>query len=515
MGIGKDNWNGTKKCGTLAEGIHGTCADEAFKRFSIHFGYVYPTGKIRNGVKWTVFSPFQNSFNCRTAYIFHCREAESDLWSFNGKFYIGGINVRWKKSNIHPLAFGNNGRNLFIPCWSGIGSGFSRKHCRHVFNRIICFQIRSLVGNHGITCRMRFVKSISGKRFDERKYFFRFCFCQAIFLAPLDKMFTLLFHLGGYFLPDGFAKLIGISPRISGKRNGSKEHIILIGNNSIRLRQYILQSGIRVSNTTRIVFSFNKLRYRLHGARTVQGYHCHKIKNIGGFEFLYVSAHAGGFKLEDARRFCTGKHIICFFVIYGYRGKFDGFPLCFFYVRKRLRKNRKVAKTKEIHFQKSDAVFPYGIHVILCNNPLSFCLFLKRRILHKRFIGNHYPCRMNGRMPGNPFKFFGNINKLLRFRFGSVSKCQFGRYFQCFIKRHLRALHAHRNHPGYPVGFGIGHPKRTACIPDCAFCLHGSKRNNLCNLIVAKFLGNIGNNLITPVIGKIKIDIRSRRTERI
>ncbi len=99
---------------------------------------------------------------------------------------------------------------------------------------MIRFHVRGLVGDFPIRRRMPFVEAVCRERFDQFPYRFRFRFLYlAVFLAAGDEFFLLRLHLNGNLLAHGLAQVIRFKPRVSRKRDGNEQDVVLIGDDAV------------------------------------------------------------------------------------------------------------------------------------------------------------------------------------------------------------------------------------------------------------------------------------------
>src|SRR3989344_3389103 len=110
---------------------------------------------------------------------------------------------------------------------------------------------------------------------------------------------------------------------------------------------------------------------------------------------------------------------------------------------------------------------------------------------------------MGGGVSRHPLEFFGGINQLACLRVGLIELFELEYGLECFSKIGLK-----RNELGNAIAKSIGESHGAAGVSNGGPSRQGTECDDLCHMIAAIFFGDILDDLVTPSIGKIKINIR-------
>ena len=182
--------------------VNCSCFDKILYSPFIH-NSCQPLDKIlQRQIRASVFTFLHKSLDHRPSHAFDGRKSITDCSIIHGKSIDTAVYIRRKNPDIHLAAYLNILRNL-------IRHFYYRRHKRrHKFYWIIILQISSLIGNHSISCRMRFIKRIFCKIdhviINLIGYFFRDPICNtarnSFLLISVHKILPLFFHNRSLFL---------------------------------------------------------------------------------------------------------------------------------------------------------------------------------------------------------------------------------------------------------------------------------------------------------------------------
>ena len=107
----------------------------------------------------------------------------------------------------------------------------------NILHRIVCFQIGGLVSDQGIAERVRFIKRVSGKRFDQGVNLFRQFAGESFGIRAGDKNgFLFLDHRGDFFthrLPEN----IGFPQAVAAELPDNKKYLLLVDDHAVGFLQ--------------------------------------------------------------------------------------------------------------------------------------------------------------------------------------------------------------------------------------------------------------------------------------
>ena len=284
----------------------------------------------------------------------------------------------------------------------------SNEEGSHILHRVVCLEVGRLVGDHGITDAVGFIKGVSGERFYEIEDLLSYFTGEALLLRPFKKAHSLSPHYVRDLLPHCFADYISLSQGITGKGLHNEKNLILIDNDAVGFLQYSCQSRMGVGDRFQPLFGSNKSRYMLFWSRAIKRYHSGNITEVSRLQFLQVTPHSRPFQLEDTAGLPRGKQGKGFGIIQGKvcQVKIDVSTLSYDLLRPTQR--RQVSQPQQVQLEQAN--FGDIIHAELGHcHALSPTLarLLKGHILDQRLPGDNHPGSMSAGMTGDPFNFHG------------------------------------------------------------------------------------------------------------
>ena len=152
------------------------------------------------------------------------------------------------------------------------------------------------------------------------------------------------------------------------------------------------------------------------------------------------------------------------------------------------------------------------MHIVLRNEFSALRVELYRGPVSKWSGCNHDTSCVHTRMSGTAFNAFGEINNFFYVIIAVVELLELFLHLKCTVNCHRESLTSKRNEFCNTVSGAIGVTKCTRNVAYSSTRKHGSKGTNLCNLVCTIFLSGIRNHLVTPIISKVHVDVRSFRT---
>ena len=162
--------------------------------------------------------------------------------------------------------------------------------------------------------------------------------------------------------------------------------------------------------------------------------------------------------------------------------------------------NRKVAKSKEVHFEK--AQFLDGCHRILGDDGI--IVAGKGHIITYRFSSNHNTCRVGGGITGHTLQLPCGVDKQANTLVGIVHLLKLGRCGKGFIQSNMGCL---GNKLCHRIGFSIAEIQSSANITDRASCRHRTEGRNLGNMVRAVFAHNILDHFSSAFLAEVRIEV--------
>ena len=159
----------------------------------------------------------------------------------------------------------------------------------------------------------------------------------------------------------------------------------------------------------------------------------------------------------------------------------------------------EVTQSQKVELKKPQGC--HGVHIELCHHRA--IAQSNRQIIADGLVGNHNACGVNRHVARHTLKRACRIHQSTHLLRTFIKLFEFGER-QRALDGHIEFL---RNGTGYHVNVGIGHAKGSSNVANGGSCRHGTKRDNLRDVIGSVFTGNVFNDLVAAVIAKIDVDI--------
>ncbi len=197
-------------CVSFCDTIKRSCFCKAFYGLFVKVFCIYAPKWIEDVfVGPSCIALFDDGSNCVVSNVFNSRKSKPNTsllfsCSNNGKIFFGFVNVGRKYGNVERHCICN------FNCLA-VGVTFvARKKCRHKFCGVLCFQVCRLVGDHGVACSMRAIKSVPRKWFNKVPHVLCCCLVYLLgFYCAGDKFLALLIEQFFNFLSYSFSENIG------------------------------------------------------------------------------------------------------------------------------------------------------------------------------------------------------------------------------------------------------------------------------------------------------------------
>ncbi len=147
---------------------------------------------------------------------------------------------------------------------------------------------------------MRSIEAVAGKRQYKVPYMLRGRFVYAMCNHALDHFFRLFNEQLLNFFTDGLAQNICFPVGKTGKVSRNLEYLFLIHGDAVGFIENGSEFRMQIFDSSLFMLTGNICINEFHGTGPVERDHGDDILNLDGLEFLEISGHAVGFKLEDA-----------------------------------------------------------------------------------------------------------------------------------------------------------------------------------------------------------------------
>ena len=163
--------------------------------------------EVKDTFEWSVgITFFYNALHGGFAYAFHRSQSETDITVMvDRKLQVTLIHIRAERLDTHCLAFVHQLRDI-----RNVGQT-SAHDSRHVFRRVVRFQIGCLISYPRVASSVRFVERIRGKLFPVGPNLFKYFRVMPVLASAFDKLRLHVIQLITQLLTHRLTKGIGLT----------------------------------------------------------------------------------------------------------------------------------------------------------------------------------------------------------------------------------------------------------------------------------------------------------------
>ncbi len=264
------------------------------------------------------------------------------------------------------------------------------------------------------------------------------------------------------------------------------------------------------------MFALDICRDHFKRARAIERHHGVDVVDGRRLEVDEEFGHAGAVQLEKAGGLAAGKNGKRLFIIKRHVFDVDHDAFHFFYAFDGVGKDGKIFNPEKVKFKKADAVFSDGIHVVLGDDFLfTLGIELQRHKFGQSLGRHHHPGGMHGDVTGAAFNLFCHVDDAFAVRVLCIKFLELGHFLDSAVDGHGKALGTHWNQFGNFIADVIGISHGAGHIADRSSGHHCTESSDLGNVFVPIFFTGVLDDFVAAVIGKVHVDIGSRRAFRI
>ena len=222
----------------------------------------------------------------------------------HGEGRAGSVDAGRHHLDLHPVEFALVDGQL-------VGEvDIAIHHPGHEFDRVVRLQPRSLIADHRIGRRMRFVEAVIGEFFQKIKNFSGLLRIDAIRDRAIDEFRPLLGHFLGDLLAHGAAQQVGTAERIARHDLRDLHHLFLIDDDALRFGKDMVDGRVNGFKVFLAVLHLAIGGNVLHRAGPIKRHERHDILDAGRLHPPERIHHARAFHLEDGDGAGAGKKLV-------------------------------------------------------------------------------------------------------------------------------------------------------------------------------------------------------------
>ena len=173
---------------------------------------------------------------------------------------------------------------------------------------MVCLEVRRLIGDQRIGCRVRFVEAVTGKARDQLEDARGVDLRHAVLHRAGDERLLLRIHLGLDLLAHRAAQEIGPAETVTREHLGDLHHLFLVDDDAEGLLENSLKARVQIVGLLEAVLARDVLRNVVHRARPIERHQRDDVLEAVGLHLAQHIAHARAFQLEHAGRFTLSQH---------------------------------------------------------------------------------------------------------------------------------------------------------------------------------------------------------------
>ena len=173
-----------------------------------------------------------------------------------------------------------------------------------------------------------------------------------LFFITIYEVLSLFLHDVLLFLTHGTSYQITSSQRISAQIPYDLHYLLLVHNTSVGRRQNRLQLRTQIGDGIITVLTFDILRDKVHGPRTIQRNSCNDIFQVLRLKLLHKAFHTGTFQLEHTFCPACSDRIQYLFILIINVKHIQLHTIIFFHQTTGILNHSKGTESQKVHLQK-------------------------------------------------------------------------------------------------------------------------------------------------------------------
>ena len=171
-------------------------------------------------------------------------------------------------------------------------------------------------------------------------------------------------------------------------------------------------------------------------------------------------------------------------------------------------------EAEEVELHQSDLLDV--VHVELGDDARSSSGRLEQRhVLPQRPLGDHHPGGVHAGVAVQPLEAHGRLQQLPVFAAPLVELLEPGLLLDGLGDGRRLALDGLGHHGGHPVGVGHRHAHGPGHVADAAAGLHLVHGDDLADVVLAVFVGDVADDLVPPVHAEVDVEVGQRDALRV
>ena len=408
------------------------------------------------------------------------------------------VDVGRQHADAEAHAFGHGLGDALVRAGAG-------QHGGHVLVRVVRFQVRRLVGDRAVAGGMRLVERIARERFDEVEDGARLLLAVAVLHGGGNELLALGLHEAGVLLGHGLADRVGVLQVVAGELLEDEQHLVLVGDDAVRLVEDLREVRMRVLDERAIVLRAAVGADVLHRTGPIQRDERHQLGDAVRPQLLDRAAHARRLQLEDAERIALTEHLERPRVAIRQRRQVDRHAVSAGDDLDGAAEDREIREAEEVHLEQANLCdLRHGELRRRDRRLVAARRALERHVLRERLAGNDDAGRVRAGVPRNALEPARRIDQAADLRLGLVRARQLGALVECLAERHVQCV---GNEAGDSIDLAVAHAERAARVADRRLRAERPERDDLRDAVVPVLLRDVSNHLVTPVIGDVHVDV--------
>ena len=330
-------------------------------------------------------------------------------------------------------------------------------------------------------------------------------FAVAVLYRGGDELLALRLHERGDLLGHRLADRVGVLQRVAGELLQDEEHLVLVGDDAVRLVEDLGQVGVRIFDERAVVLRAAVRADVLHRSRAVERDERHQLGDAVGPKLLDRAAHARRLQLEYAECVAAAEHLERLRIAVRQRRQVDRLAARALDDVDGAAEDREVREAEEVHLEQADlGDLRHGELRRRDRRFVAARRSLQRHDVGQRIARDDDAGGVRARVARDALEPAGGVDEAAHLRVEFVRAGELRALVERLFERHVQRV---RDEARDAIDVAVAHAERAAGVADRRLRAERAERDDLRHPVVAVLLGDVADHLVAPVVGDVHVDV--------
>ena len=346
---------------------------------------------------------------------------------------------------------------------------------------MVRLQVGRLVGDVAVAPGVRLVEGVARERLDQLPHRPRPVLRVAVRHRPVDEARALRRHHLRLLLPHRLPHHVRLAQRVAGEALGDLQHLVLVDDDAVRVREDLREVGVRVLDRLVAVAGADVRRDVRHRPRPVERHHRADLSHALRLQLLHVPTHPRRLQLEHPERLALPERLHRRRVRFRQLQQVQLHPRCVLHELHRATEDGQVREPQEVDLEQAHRLDL--LHRELGRRDREFVppsRPLQWHVFRQRLPRDHNARGVRARMASHAFELLRRVHQAAHLRVRFVRLLQLGRLRERVLERDVQRV---RDVARDPVRVRVGHAQRPPHVPDGRLRPQRPERDDLRHLV--------------------------------